>query len=100
MSEQKYDHLVEWIMSEDFEKTQYQIGALITQSKFQILDLITINHDGQDFCTWIFKEGQLYLRNFQDQPKVFLQLTSFDHTKYLDFVIRLKNYLLDNAVIP
>ena len=36
--EQKYDKLIEWILSDDFELTQYKISSLIAESKFEIVD--------------------------------------------------------------
>ncbi len=97
MLSQKHDKLVEWILSEDFEKTQYEISALLANSKYEILDIHVVTMSDHESCTWNFREGMLYLKNFPQNPKVFLEITSFNHEKYLDFVIRLKNYLLDQA---
>ncbi|MCR9253160.1 MAG: hypothetical protein NXI20_22295 [bacterium] len=98
MAIQKYDKLIEWILSDDFELTQYKISSLIAESKFEIVDINTVTMEDHQSCTWTFREGMLFIKNFSVNPKVFLELTSFDHEKYLDFVIRLKNYLLDLAM--
>ena len=90
----KPEVLTEWLVNDDIESLSYLIADLLIKSNYQIIETYHKQWNKDETIVWVLDEGVAFIRSYNGKEKIFLELSSFNHTKHLQFVILLKNMIL------
>lgn len=87
----------EWLLHDDIETLSYQISELMLNSGYQIIESHSTKWENNTAITWVLNQGSGFLRSFDDNEKLYFEMTSFSHKNHLTFVIGLKSLILSNS---
>jgi len=90
----KPEIITEWLISDDIEQLSYQLADLMIKSGYKVVETNNTLWNGQETIVWVLDEGVAFLRSYNQAEKLFFELSSFNHSKHLQFVILLKNFIL------
>ena len=92
----KHNHFTEWLLGTNYDWLKIQMQDLLMQAKFEILDFSEYEDEGGSSGIWFLPHGSLSIHTFPKRSRTFIELSSFDHRKYLDFIIHFKDFRQDN----
>ena len=92
----QHNHFTEWLSGTNYDWLKIQVQDLLIQSQFDILDFSEYEDDRGSSGIWFLPYGSLALHTFPKRNRTFIELSSFDHKKYLDFIIHFKEFRQDN----
>jgi len=92
----KHNHFTEWLLGTNYEWLKIQMQDLLMQAKFDILDFSEYENTHGSSGIWFVPYGSLALHTFPNNDRTFVELSCFDHAKYLDFIIIFKDFRQDN----
>ena len=92
----KHNHFTEWLLGTNYDWLKIQMQDLLVQSKFDILDFSEYEDQRGASGIWVLSFGSLALHTFPKRNRTFIELSCFDHAKYLDFIIHFKDFRQDN----
>ena len=92
----KHNHFSEWLLGTNYDWLKIQVQDLMMQSKFDILDFSEYEDSRGYSGIWFVPYGSLSLHTFPNRNRTFIELSCFDHSKYLDFIINFKDFRQDN----
>ncbi|MEQ9424987.1 MAG: hypothetical protein RJQ09_11245 [Cyclobacteriaceae bacterium] len=92
----KHNHFTEWLLGTNYEWLKIQMQDLLIKTKIEILDFTESEEKKGASGVWIIPRGSLALHTFPYRDRTFVEFSSFDHKKYLDFLINFKDFRQDN----
>ncbi len=87
----------EWLLDDDIETLSYQISDLMLKSGYQIIDSHTTKWENHVAISWVLDNGVGFLRSFNENEKLYFEMSSFNHKNHLQFVIELKSLVLSRS---
>lgn len=87
----------EWLLNDDIETLSYYISDLMLDSGYEIIESRTTKWNNNTAISWVLDKGIGFLRSFDENEKLYFEMSSFNHKNHLKFVIGLKALILSNA---
>ncbi|MDA0196176.1 MAG: hypothetical protein O2887_12730 [Bacteroidetes bacterium] len=92
----KHNHFSEWLLGTNYDWLKIKMQDILIQSNIDILDFSEHEDTRGSTGIWIIPHGSLSLHTFPFRERTFIELSCFDHAKYLDFIINFREFRQDN----